>query len=958
MNTKKNILLTLTFLFIVLSSVLAQSVKNHGQLKVEGTQLLDSAGKSITLRGMSFGWHNWWPRFYNAGTVNWLADDWKCTVLRAAMGVEPSGAYLTDSAFAVDKVKAVVNAAIEKDLYVIIDWHSHNLKLEEAKAFFAMMAQTYGSNPHVIYEIFNEPDDNQNWLDVKNYSIEVINTIRAIDPDNIILVGSPHWDQDIHLVADDPILGQTNIMYTLHFYAATHGKYLRDRGDYALEKGIPLFVSESAGMYATGDGAINYKEWNDWIDWMEHKQISWINWSIADKDETCSVLKSSASSTGNWTEDDLKESGIACRNLLRKYYYGYGASSIYKALNKGRKGENIKIGVIGGSITEGYAATTDDKRWANLMADWWKQKFPSSTIELINAGWGGTGSDIGVHRVYDDLLIENPDFIVIEFAVNDTEGELATKMMEGLVQQIIESDNSPGVMILALKQDNGTTAQVSHKLVSEYYGIPLVSFADLIDAKVAEDGIALSSIFVDGLHPNDLGMNYIADFIKEELDDYYATLPPLGDIPDINIQLPTPLVTDIYKNTHQIFSNDIIPILNSGWTNTAKGWESETSGAQIDFKILGNAISLIFTQTNGTQRGKAEVWVDEGPKTIINAYMNEDWGTRYAFTLVEEGLDDGDHILHVKTLDESSTDGNFVEVTRLLVAGNIGSADPIAVTSIYQKGVVGYEVILDATESYDPDGESISEYNWVVEEKPQGSTVSILNSSDSIAKITPDVAGDYSISLVVASGFNKSVPIIKVLNIRALNSKPVALAGNDTLSAPNKYFRFDGTQSYDEDGDELSFFWEIISMPEGSTTYLRADNSSKPQTKFDLEGNYTISLMVYDSIEYSDKTTINVTVKEGYTGFNQIDIQDEWFKIYPNPTTGFINIEYLKEFSCATVDLYSNTGAKIANLYTSDKATDEKMMHFNLNSYVTAAGVYFIRMNSNAESNVQQITLY
>jgi endoglucanase len=107
-------------------------------------------------------------------------------------------------------------------------------------------------------------------------------------------------------------------MYTLHYYAATHKQELRDKGDYALKKGLPLFISESAGMEATGDGAINKEEWQKWIDWSEKNKISWITWSVSDKDETCSVLKAGAASDGGWTKDDLKESGILAREYLRK----------------------------------------------------------------------------------------------------------------------------------------------------------------------------------------------------------------------------------------------------------------------------------------------------------------------------------------------------------------------------------------------------------------------------------------------------------------------------------------------------------------------------------------------------------------------------------------------------------------------------------------------------------------
>jgi endoglucanase len=296
----------------------SQPVKQFGQLQVKGTQLCDARGNPVVLRGMSLGWHNWWPRFYNAGTINWLHRDWNATVVRAAMGVEPKGGYISDPTGSVQKVKAVVDAAIKEGIYVIIDWHSHNIRLEEAKTFFTRMAKEYGKHPHVIYEIFNEPE-RQSWEEVKAYSEEVIKAIRSHDPDNIILVGSPHWDQDVHLAADSPLQGFSNLMYTLHFYAATHKQELRDRASYALQKGLPLFISESAGMEASGNGALNEGEWTKWIEWAENNKVSWVTWSVSDKNETCSVLNTTAASEGGWTEKDLKESGIKTRSLLKKY---------------------------------------------------------------------------------------------------------------------------------------------------------------------------------------------------------------------------------------------------------------------------------------------------------------------------------------------------------------------------------------------------------------------------------------------------------------------------------------------------------------------------------------------------------------------------------------------------------------------------------------------------------------
>lgn len=309
-------------LFLVLGTIAFAAPKNspvaiNGKLQVIGTQLSNANGQPVVLRGASLGWHNLWPRFYNKSAVKWLATDWKCTVIRAAMGLEIEDNYRENPQFALSCMTPVIEAAIKNGIYVIIDFHAHKNYLPYAKTFFAEMAAKYGKYPNVIYEIWNEPDYFE-WAEVKAYSEEVIKTIRAIDPDNIILVGNPHWDQDLDKVAADPIKGATNIMYTMHFYAATHEQWLRDRTDAAIAKGIPVFVSECGGSEASGDGRLGTREWHEYVEWMESRKLSWAAWSVSDKNETCSMLLPRASAKGNWTDDLLKPWGKLVRETLVK----------------------------------------------------------------------------------------------------------------------------------------------------------------------------------------------------------------------------------------------------------------------------------------------------------------------------------------------------------------------------------------------------------------------------------------------------------------------------------------------------------------------------------------------------------------------------------------------------------------------------------------------------------------
>jgi endoglucanase len=297
----------------------AQPVKQYGALSVKGTQLTASDGTSVVLHGMSFGWHNLWPRFYNKGAVHELVTKWNCTVIRASMGIELNDSgYLKSPARSEQLMRNVIEACIKDNVYVIIDWHDHNLHEKEAIDFFSRMAAAYGNNPHVIYEVFNEPDY-ETWPEVKSYAEKVIAAIREKDPDNIILIGSPRWDQDIHLPAADPIKGYSNLMYTTHFYAGTHKQWLRDRTDEAIKKGLPVFVSECAGMEASGDGPIDQKEWEAWVKWMDSRKLSWVAWSVSDKKETCSVLLPAARSKGKWKDPVVKEWGRLVRHYLQQY---------------------------------------------------------------------------------------------------------------------------------------------------------------------------------------------------------------------------------------------------------------------------------------------------------------------------------------------------------------------------------------------------------------------------------------------------------------------------------------------------------------------------------------------------------------------------------------------------------------------------------------------------------------
>lgn len=234
--------------------------------------------------------------------------DWGATVVRAAMGVEMGG-YLDNAPREKERVLVAVDAAIRSGVYVVIDWHDHQATRHEARAadFFGEMAILYGHVPNVIFELYNEPVYDA-WPQIKGYAERIIGVIRRAGATNLVIVGSPSWSQRVDLAANDPI-DDVNVAYALHFYAATHGQDLRSKADYAIGKGLALFVTEFGVCEASGNGRIDEREAGAWFAWMDRNAISWAAWSLNDKSETTSILTPGASRHGRWTEKEITKSG-------------------------------------------------------------------------------------------------------------------------------------------------------------------------------------------------------------------------------------------------------------------------------------------------------------------------------------------------------------------------------------------------------------------------------------------------------------------------------------------------------------------------------------------------------------------------------------------------------------------------------------------------------------------------
>jgi aryl-phospho-beta-D-glucosidase BglC (GH1 family) len=300
----------------------ASPVGLHGALGVEGGFLVDAAGVPVQLKGVSTMWLNWEQTYASSKEgLRWLRDNWGLSVVRAAMGVEPMGGYLQSPSGMTAQVRSVVQNAIDVGVYVIIDWHDHNAQIhqDQANSFFAEMAEEFGEYPNVLYETYNEPT-RVDWTEVvKPYHVRATATIRERDADNVIILGTPFWSQQVDEASLDPVAG-TNLMYTVHFYSCSHAAQQRQQAMVAADRGVAIFVTEWGATEADGgtdpNGMLCLEEAQRWHDFMDERQISWAAWKLDDCPDLSCLFRPQAPRIGGWTEDWLQGHGPFVRERM------------------------------------------------------------------------------------------------------------------------------------------------------------------------------------------------------------------------------------------------------------------------------------------------------------------------------------------------------------------------------------------------------------------------------------------------------------------------------------------------------------------------------------------------------------------------------------------------------------------------------------------------------------------
>lgn len=366
-------------------------------------------------------------------------------------------------------------------------------------------------------------------------------------------------------------------------------------------------------------------------------------------------------------------------------------------MQKATAGEPVTMAFLGGSITQGSAATKEEYRYVNRVAAWWEQTYPESALTFINAGIGATGSDLGVARVQEDVLAYSPDLVFVEFSVNDADDFHAQETYEGLVRRILSADNPPAlVLIHNMRYDNLATAEHMHSLVGEHYNLACLSLKNCVGQAIIDGQLDWHTVSADGLHPNDKGMELLAGMVTSYLAEVNERAKKLTDsvsqrtkpLPSANsmqltdsvsqrLTLPDPLTKNRYQASTRYRNMDITPIVCDGFTADTEpqqgtwdcfkcGWRANELGSKVEFDIEGSCIAVQYCKTICKPAPVATVTVDGMFETELDANFTENWGDCLYLQPVTTEAGDGVHRVVIEVTSASPDDRGDMNIVSLI----------------------------------------------------------------------------------------------------------------------------------------------------------------------------------------------------------------------------------------------------------------------------------------------------
>lgn len=357
---------------------------------------------------------------------------------------------------------------------------------------------------------------------------------------------------------------------------------------------------------------------------------------------------------------DEQTAAKAAEDMLPLLMYTQGDPvRVAKVIRKLQAGEEVTIAYLGGSITQGTGADNENC-YAALTTKWIESQYPDAKVNYVNAGIGATGSYIGVHRCDAQVLSHDPDLVFIDFSVNDESQNNAINKLtyEGLIRKIWKHSSNPGIICIAMTQDNGTSVQDCHGEVTEKYSVPFVSYHDAMLNFLNTNDVQWSDISGDNIHPNMSGHAILSamlttylQYVTDNLDSIGDTDPELAPAGDegakyenavlLTTDEAQPVTTGAFEMKQMEFGG-----FKNPWIAKLPADAEITDDDAFVIEVEAQNIGLLYAKLT-SNAGMADVYVDDELVATINADFTGGWGNYVNFTQVKSFMSSGKHTLKI-----------------------------------------------------------------------------------------------------------------------------------------------------------------------------------------------------------------------------------------------------------------------------------------------------------------------
>lgn len=346
-------------------------------------------------------------------------------------------------------------------------------------------------------------------------------------------------------------------------------------------------------------------------------------------------------------------------------------------MQRAERGEKLTIGFFGGSITQGSLATDHEKCYAYRVFKWWKENFPNAEFSYVNGGIGGTDSHFGISRAETDLLMYQPDVVVVDFSVNDKANEFYQETYEAVIRKILTWVSRPAVILLNnVYYDTGENAQEYHNEIGDWYHVPHISVKNTLYQKMKNGRYTREELTPDGLHPNDKGHELLAN----EIISFLEQVKKYKNKQETEVPMPVPMTVNAYENAKRLTIREISSKLFGFRADTEEkmghldffknGWIGERAGDKILFEIEASCIAVQYRKTikKPARRARMVLDGDISHTRILDGNFEEDWGDcLYLETVLHHG-EKKKHSIEIEIMEDEVDEATPFYLLSLVIA--------------------------------------------------------------------------------------------------------------------------------------------------------------------------------------------------------------------------------------------------------------------------------------------------